>query len=440
MLVRGEQVILGAQFTEHPAARRRENSYHRRDRKVQIMLETSRLRNLHEDYARSLAQRIEAAPDDEMREDSIFGAVEFLPYGTAAGGGESGLTVEIVGTYGPVAAEYASIRRGAGILDRPQRGVIRVTGGDRRNFLNRLLTQELKDLTPGLVRNSFWLNRKGRIEADLLIAELQDATLLDLDRHQCAATTQSLREFLFTEDVEIIDMTAQMHRIAVHGRRAGEVLSAANKLAEIENGACREIEIGGAETVMARNDETREPGFELFMQADDAPKIWRALLAIDDALSSGRRRIRPIGWHAYKIARIEAGTPLMNIDFGPTNLPHETGLLRERISFTKGCYLGQEVVARMEHLGQPKQVLVGLRVESDHLPVAGGQVFEIRDASAGDQVGVVTSSTLSPMLGAAPIAFAMIRSRHAAPDTPLLVNAEGKLARARVHALRFWPE
>ena len=111
------------------------------------------------------------------------------------------------------------------------------------------------------------------------------------------------------------------------------------------------------------------------------------------------------------------------------------------MSFTKGCYPGQEVVARMHNLGKPKQKLVGLRIEADLLPVAEAQVFALAEGtSLGDQVGVVTSSGLAPMLGAVPVAFAMISASSYAPGTKVLVNAEGEQAPATVCALRFLEE
>jgi aminomethyltransferase len=147
---------------------------------------------------------------------------------------------------------------------------------------------------------------------------------------------------------------------------------------------------------------------------------------------------RPAGWFATNTARLEAGTPYFRIDFGPTNLPHESGVLDSRVSFTKGCYPGQEVVARLQHLGKPKQKLVGLRIEGDLLPVSEAQVFAFVDGgSIGEQVGVVTSSGLAPMLGAASVAFAMIAVSSYADGTRVLVNAEGEQVAARVGPLRF---
>jgi folate-binding protein YgfZ len=379
-------------------------------------------------------------------------AVEHIPYGPSGGSDEESdraAAIELVSTFGPVEAEYAAIRKGAGLMDCPHRGAIRVRGRDRRDFLNRMLTQELKDLAAGDVRRAFLVNRKGRIDADLTIVHLDAETWLEVDVHQAVPAAASLQSFLFAEDVAIEDVSEQFHMIGIHGKLALDVLTAARSataaaagIDEAQSRAAWRATIAGADVIIARSDETGEPGLHLIVRREDAETAWRALLDTDATVGRGKHRVRPIGWYAYNIARIEAGTPLFNIDFGPTNLPHETGVLRDHVSFTKGCYPGQEVVARMEMLGQPKQVLVGLRIEGDLLPVAGGQVFEAPQGSESDSlgspIGAVTSSTLSPMLGGTPVAFAMVRTADAAEGSGVVVNAEGKQVRARVSSLRFW--
>ncbi|MCI0362665.1 MAG: hypothetical protein L0Y44_06360 [Phycisphaerales bacterium] len=418
------------------------------------MLHESPLRERHQTYVRAhggqagttaaAAHRPGAATGTRLAPD-----LEYIPYGLADQQTEP--ACQLVADFGDVQPEYAAIRRGAAVLDSPHRGTLLITGKDRRDFLNRMVTQELKDLARGVAKQAFWLNRKGRIDADLLLVELGDQLLVDLDINQAAHTVKTLSEFVFSEDVEIKDVSSRYHHIAVHGKLAAQVLTAAaaNGSGIDRLGPLRalSITIANVPLVIAHRDQTAEPGYELFIPYDQAVSVWDALIERGDLPSGASHRglssaavARPIGWHAFNIARIEAGTPLFNIDFGPTNLPHETGLLSERVSFTKGCYLGQEVVARLENLGKPKQILVGLRVHSDSLPIAGAQVFERNnDNSMGDQIGVVTSSTLSPMLGAVPIAFAMLKTAKAAPGATVLVNAEGEQASAVISPLRFWP-
>ncbi|MCA9290543.1 MAG: aminomethyltransferase family protein, partial [Phycisphaerales bacterium] len=289
---------------------------------------------------------------------------------------------------------------------------------------------------------SFLLNRKGRIDADLVLVETGNRILVDLDRAVAASTAAALDAFLFTEDVRIADRSDAFHQVQVHGPRAHEVLAAALGESEpiaLDPHCAGAVTLAGVDVVVLRRDLTGEPGYAIIMPRDGAGAVWAALLETDAVLAEGRRRIRPVGWYAFNVARIEAGTPLFNIDFGATNLPHETGLIDARVHFAKGCYVGQEVVARMHNLGRPKQILVGLRMRADRLPVADGQVFAPGDDGAiGTPVGVVTSSTLSPMLGAAPIAFAMIRTVVAAAGRPVLVNAEGEQVEADLGPLTFW--
>lgn len=364
--------------------------------------------------------------------------VEWLPYGPEETDGSP--TCEIVATYGEVELEYAAIRRGAALVDATHRGTIRVGGRERIEFLNRMVTQELKGMARGECRRSFWLNRKGRLAADLLIAELDSGMWIDLDIHQARSTAESLRAFLFSEDVSIVDESETIHRLSLHGPRAFMALARAANQAEmtpLAALACSVITVAGVEVVVARHDATGEIGLELFTPRNGVEAVWDALAGLVDGV--GRPLVRPIGWHAFNIARIEAGTPLFNIDFDTSCLPHETGVLHDRVSFRKGCYLGQEIVARMESLGKPKQVLVGLRVSGAGVPVAGQNVHERDGEAIGAPVGTVTSSTASPMLGAASIAMAMVKSGYAALGTELLVTIEGERVPAVIAPLRFWP-
>jgi folate-binding protein YgfZ len=407
------------------------------------MIYDTPLRSRHEAYARELARR-EPAP--AARPGAATGVrttagVDYIPYRTAAGSDLPAAPplCELVGGFGEVEAEYAAIRKAAGLFDAPHRGTLHVTGIDRRDFLNRMVTQELRDLVPGVARPAFWLNRRGRVEADLLLIETGDHIVIDLDIIDAAKTAGSLTEFIFSEDVDIRDVSAMHHHLAVHGRAAVSLVAGASgdTAFRLDDGCASKAILGGTEVVVARRDIAGEPGFEVIAPREHAAAVWDGL--VQSAGADGRSRARPIGWYALNIARIEAGSPVFHIDFDTSSLPHETGVLRDRVSFTKGCYIGQEIVARMENLGKPRQMLVGLRVNADLLPVAGAQVFARSEGGGlGDQIGVVTSSTLSPMLGAVPVAFALLRTAAAERGGSVLVNAEGDQAEAEIQPLRFW--
>ncbi|MCH8824469.1 MAG: aminomethyl transferase family protein [Planctomycetes bacterium] len=345
------------------------------------------------------------------------------------------VSCELVGSFGDLHAEYAAIRTGAGIFDSPHRGTIQVTGPERKDFLNRMLTQELKDFSSGQARESFWLNRKGRIDADLLLMELGDHILLDVDITQLEQAIETLNQFIILEDVKLEDATEKYHHIAIHGKQAIAVIASASGDTQftLENLQTKTISINSIEVIIVRRDQTGEIGLELIVPRDDAATVYEALIAEDN---KSNKRVRPIGWFAFNTARIEAGTPLFNVDFAASNLPHETGVVNNRVSFTKGCYLGQEIVARIQSLGKPKRMLVGLRIKGDALPDAGAQVYKSDDEDS--TIGVVTSSTISPMLGSAPIAFAHIAIVQAEVGNTVIVEAESDKVAATVCDLMFY--
>ncbi len=336
---------------------------------------------------------------------------------------------EVPARFDSVEVEYAAIRREAALVDFPQRGTLEVTGAERIPYLQRMLTQDLKPLQsgPGAVR-SFWLNRKGRIDADMLVVETGERLLIELDAAVAPSVASALMQFVFSEDVQVIDATDRWARFEIHGPGSIALLESSGVGADPSLGI-----------VHARRDMCGVPGIACAVPRDRADEAWSRLLAAGGSAGAatgaaatsaapGRQRARPCGWLAFNIARIEGGSPLFMVDFGTASLPHETSLIESRVSFTKGCYLGQEVVARMQSLGKPKQVIVAFKASRDALPSGGAQVFTRRDdGGIGDEVGVVTSSALSPMLGAAPIGLATIRVAHAAPGTVLVADAEGEL-------------
>ena len=376
-----------------------------------------------QDAARRAARAREARSAVAMRREV---EIEYIPFGPADETGAP--TCEVVAAYAEVELEYAAIRNGCALVDACERGSLVVRGKDRVDFVNRLVTQELKKLGEGSVARAFLTNRKGRIDADLVIALLPDALVIETLVHDVDAVRDALEKMVFSEDVAIETRTATHARLAIAGPRAAAALKALG-LAAPAGAAAWRVAFGSGHAEVMRLDEFGTEGYAIFVARDDAPALWLSLTTFG---------ARPAGWFATNTARLEAGTPYFRIDFGPTSLPQESGVLESRVSFTKGCYPGQEVVARLQHLGKPKQKLVGLRIEGDLLPVADAQVFAfVEGGSIGEQVGVVTSSGLAPMLGAVPVAFAMVASSAYAEGTKVLVNAEGSQAAATVSSLAF---
>ncbi|HRP63341.1 MAG TPA: hypothetical protein PK400_08625, partial [Phycisphaerales bacterium] len=268
------------------------------------------LRHLHERYVKDRVRQRANAAESPHRPGAASAVsvaspeIDWLSYGPVGAD-----RCEIVGTFGELEAEYAAIRRGAALIDCPQRGTLVISGADRAAFLQRMVTADLKSLAPGTLKRAFWLNRKGRIDADLKIVELGDRMLIDLDLYQTESTTQSLTAFIVADDVEIRNVTDEFHRIVIHGPEAIAVIrfaSGDNAFVLGEDCAAR-VTLAGVDVVIARSDETGTAGLHLFVPRESAESVWATC-----ASAQGAARVRPAGWHAYNIARIEAGTPLFN--------------------------------------------------------------------------------------------------------------------------------
>ncbi len=367
----------------------------------------------------------------------------FLPYGTEE------CTIAVVETFGDLDMEYAALRKGCVLFDEAHMGTIEITGSERLAFLNSMLTAKVDDLKPGMGRKSFWLNRKGRIDADLRLAESEDRMLVRVDRHLAGVSTESLGAFVFAEDVQIVNASDSYHRLALHGPSSvplvERVFSDTQSVAELRDGENTIIGFNDARVMIERDDMCGEVGLSLTMPIGQTRAVYESLLGAMEA--HPQLKARPSGWMALNAARIEAGHPLFNLDFGDSNLPVESGIIESRVHFAKGCYLGQEVVARMHARGACARRVVAVRVEDQQItpehteilqPTTGSQVFET-GKEGETPVGVVTSSTISPMLGAIPICFAMIKSGHESAGAQVSISAEGGIVRGSVQeSLSFW--
>jgi folate-binding protein YgfZ len=330
--------------------------------------------------------------------------------------------IEIVSTFGEPQAEYAAIRKSCGMMDLPQRGLIEVTGRDRLTFLNSLLTSELvnretkQPIPAGESRYAFLLDAKtGKIKTDLMVINLDQRVLLDVELRLLEATLAHFERFVFSEQVTFRSLAAELHQIALIGPGSGQVAA-------------------GGELIRWVDDSCGVVGSRLAISLPALRQTWMNLLTtVGQSQVEGKRALRPVGWAAFNTCRIEAGRPLFGIDFDDTNLPAETGQLDRAVSFTKGCYPGQEIVARMHARQQVSKRVVGFRMIEPQLPIAGAPVQD----DQGNTVGGVTSSTISPVLSNAAIGLALVKRSHMAVGSRLTIPAEGKLSGATVVELPF---
>jgi folate-binding protein YgfZ len=349
--------------------------------------------------------------------------------------------VELVLGFGAYEAEYAAIRKGAGLMHLPQRGLLRLTGRDRQDFLHRMTTQDIRGLTGGRTCRALQLNEKGRIVADLIVHHGDLDTWLEADAYDLPALTGLYEKRIFSEDLVLENISAARVMLAVHGTQTPDLPRALGGDAAVKPtempGTHHAIELAGQAVTAYRWDDCGSMGVRLAVPAAGAAGVYQALAealgGLDPQVEGGVHRAitgRGIGWLAYNTARIEAGTPLFHVDFGPDSLPAEAGALDQAVSFTKGCYLGQEIVGRMKSQGHPKRLVVGLRCPDARLPIAGAEILD-----QGQAVGAVTSSAVSPLRGHTAIALAMVKWGKHKPGTILQVAAEGQIIAATVHAL-----
>jgi len=355
---------------------------------------------------------------------------EFQPYGD----------IEIVSTFGEPQAEYAAIRKGCALIDLPQRGVLLTTGKDRIEFLNRFLTNQLmiadgkKPMPAGTGAYAFLLNNKGRIVSDLNVLQLNDRTLLETDARNIPAMLEVLQKHVFSEKVEFSNQLNSGHQVGLLGPASGEILQRLfGNIPPLLTLASFEAQIDGVKVVIWRDDPCGVPGYFIQISAEAAPKLWMTILSTFPPGEPGKRPLRPVGWAVFNTARIEAGRPMFGIDFDDMILPAETGQLQRAVSFTKGCYLGQEIVARMHARGQVARKIVGIKMREDALPIAGAPILD----DSQNQIGGITSSTISPILSGSSICLGLIKSAAAAVGTEINIAAEGAIRKATIVELPF---
>lgn len=322
-----------------------------------------------------------------------------------------------VSHFGDTNAEYQAITSACGLADFSDRTQIEMTGSDRAAFLHNLCTNEIRKLPPGAGCEAFVTDVKGKIVAYVNVFCRPDSLVLESVPEQAERLIAHLDRYLINEDVELHDRSDEWAELLLAGPLAGESLSRATAVeVPSERLANVDAEIAGYAASLRRVDVVGPEGFLIGCPREHVAAIWQALR---DAGAI------PCGQQAVETARIEYGTPLYGVDVTDANLPQEVDRDREAISFVKGCYLGQETVARIDAMGHVNRKLRGVRFHGNELPEAGMELS--RD---GKPVGEVTSATFSPRLDA-PLAMAYLRRENDAASMSL----DSPLGEAEVVAL-----
>ena len=257
---------------------------------------------------------------------------------------------------------------------------------------------------------------------DLSVYELGDSILLTLEQSVKDAVSAKLSRLVFTEDVQVSDVTGRFAQIAIVGPEAGRAVASllsgisADELAGLQEHDNRHATFGGHPVIVARVGDTGELGFELYVDREDADGLRSAFAAVG---------VSPVAEQTMEALRIEAGVPRFGRDMDEETIPLEAGIESRALSFTKGCYVGQEVIVRVMHRGHGRvaRKLVGLTLGGEEASAPGAIVR--RD---GVDVGRVTSSTMSPALGR-PIALAYVHRDSVEPGTEVEVNGQAATVR-----------
>ncbi|PYR46243.1 MAG: hypothetical protein DMF89_22890 [Acidobacteria bacterium] len=320
---------------------------------------------------------------------------------------------------------YDAARGRAGLITRTDVGRLTVSGPDRRSYLHGLLTNDIEALKEGQGCYAAYLTAQGRMIADLYVYELGDVVLLTVPRSVKDIVLAKLDQFVFSEDVQLGDVTDAFGAVTVVGPSAGDVCATvlgdgAERFRALATHGNRRGQFHGRPVIVLRVDDGGVPGFELLVETVLGVELRQQLRAAGAT---------DVDERAAEALRIEGGVPRFGRDMFDDTIPLEAGIEGRAISMTKGCYVGQEVIVRVLHRGHGRLVkrLVGLALDTDGVPPSGTPVEH-----GGREVGRVTSSTWSPALGRG-IALAYLHRDVVAPGTSVEVGG----SKAEVVSLPF---
>jgi folate-binding protein YgfZ len=326
--------------------------------------------------------------------------------------------------YGDVEREYAAVRSGrAGLIDLSSRGRVEVRGADAIPFLNGMITNDVKTLPDGAWFTAAFPTVLGRLVAVVRVLHTDKSFLFDSEEITTSKVFQSLSRFTAAGDFKVTDLINQLALLSIQGREAAAIVRDAIDVDvfDLPRGRVSIIEWSGHQIRIIRTTHTGEDGFDLFVPAESAGELWTALSSAGAV---------PVGQDAFDMLRIEAGIPRHGIDMDETNVVLETGL-DEAVSFTKGCYIGQEIIARIHWRGHIAKRLSGLIIESGTVQI-GDKLL----AEDGKDIGRITSAVSSPQLGKN-VALGFVKYDYLANGTAVRVLSGTSEAKATVVALPF---
>lgn len=306
--------------------------------------------------------------------------------------------------FGDVAAEFHAFTSGCAVYDLSWRAKLALTGEDRVRWLNGMVTNNVRDLLPGHGVYAFVLNPQGHILGDIYAFYIGETVLVDTDRSQLEKILATFDHYIIMDDVEVRELDSSLTALGISGPRAGGVLAsagiAAPELAPLQR---MDLQWNGIGLSLLRADEMLPDSWQIWLGPEHTADVWQALATAGAT---------PSGADAYELYRIARGIPRYGIDIRERDLPQETNQARA-LNFTKGCYVGQEIVERIRSRGKVHRLFTGFRVEGPS-PAPGTKI-----QIDGKDVGEITSAAVLPhAAGGQSVALGYIR-REAAVGKPL---------------------
>ena len=325
--------------------------------------------------------------------------------------------------FGDSGAEYRAVRNTAGLFDLSHRAMLQFTGADRVSFLQGMLSNDVRVLKMFDGQQATILTQQGKVIADLRVLCAMNSLYLDFWEPLKEKILAHLNRYLVADEVEINDPNNEWKMLSLQGPNARNMLGEVFANAELPTQANQHamVQFNNAPICVVCADHSGAGGFDLIIQNGQLQAIGERLGQLGGAW---------VGTRAQNILRIEAGKPRYGVDFNEDNLLLEVGL-DNSYSYTKGCYLGQEVVERIRSRGHVNRKLCGLLLDGK-LPADAGNAIVAGD----NEVGKITSSVVSLALNR-PIALGYIHKDFCAPGTTLCLRREGSSITATVAALPF---
>jgi glycine cleavage system T protein len=329
---------------------------------------------------------------------------------------------EVAEHFGDARGEYHAVRTSAALFDLSYIAKFQITGRDRVRYLNNILSNDIKKLQPGTGCQAIALSRQGRMESDLVcLAFPEESWILCLPAGR-ERLWAALHRYRVADKVDIEDHTGQSSLLSLQGPAARRMLE--RILGRPFSGdtplAHEAVPQNSGLWVAVAMDRTGCGGFDLILPAADATALWNDLVS-----SQG---VQPAGQTCLNWLRTEAGIPWYGIDMNETSIPMAFGL-EAAVSLSKGCYVGQEIVARITHRSHFEARFRGIAVQHPQPPPPNSEI-----RSAGTRIGAVTSSILSPALSK-PLALAVIGETASHPGTKVEVMIENRAVPGEVVSL-----